>query len=89
MASFADYANPPDRSEIDRRQDDRREIDADLQGVVIAINQEYDDRLDPCVVDRCLDQVAARFTGATVRAFVPLLVARYVRDELHTRLTQV
>ena len=89
MASFADYANPPDRSEIDRRQDDRREIDADLQGVVIAIHQEYDDRLDPCVVDQCLDQVAARFTGATVRSFVPLLVARYVRDELHTRLTQV
>jgi len=33
--------------------------------------------------------VAARFTGATVRSFVPLLVARYVRDELHTRLRQV
>jgi hypothetical protein len=98
MASFADYANPPERRGIDRRledrrrddrrQDDRREIDADLQGVVIVIHQEYDHRLDPCVVDQCLDQVAARFTGATVRSFVPLLVARYVRDELHARLRQ-
>ena len=88
MASFADYANPPERREIDRRQDDRREIDADLQGVVIFIHQEYDERLDPCVVDQCLDQVAARFIGATVRSFVPLLVARYVRDELHARLRQ-
>jgi hypothetical protein len=77
-----------DRREIDRRQDDRREIDADLQGVVIFIHQEYDERLDPCVVDQCLDQVAARFIGATVRSFVPLLVARYVRDELHARLRQ-
>jgi hypothetical protein len=98
MASFADYANTPERRgidrrrderrEIDRRQGDRREIDADLQGVVIVIHQEYDDRLDPCVVDQCLDQVAARFIGATVRSFVPLLVARYVRDELHARLRQ-
>ena len=98
MASFAENGTRPDRRrddrrrddrrEIDRRQDDRREIDADLQGVVIVIHQEYDDRLDPCVVDQCLDQVAARFTGATVRSFVPLLVARYVRDELHTRLRQ-
>jgi hypothetical protein len=77
-----------DRTRPDRNQDDRREIDADLQGVVIAIHQEYDDRLDPCVVDQCLDQVAARFTGATVRSFVPLLVARYVRDELRARLRQ-
>ena len=77
-----------DRREIDRRQDDRREIDADLQGVVIFIHQEYDERLDPCVVDQCLDQVAARFIGAAVRSFVPLLVARYVRDELHARLRQ-
>ena len=77
MASFADHGTRPDdreiddRREIDRRRDDRREIDADLHSVVITIHQEYDDRLDPCVVDQCLDQVAARFTGATVRSFVP------------------
>jgi hypothetical protein len=88
MASFANHTNQAERRGIDRRQGDRREIDADLQGVVIAIHQEYDDRLDPSVVDQCLDQVASRFAGATVRSFVPLLVARYVRDELHARLTQ-
>ena len=84
MASFADYGTRPNLPEIDRP-----EINADLHDVVITIHQEYDDRLDPWVVDQCLDQVAARFTGATVRSFVPLLVARYVRDELHTRLRQV
>jgi len=83
MASFADYGTRPNLSEIDRPG-----IDADLHDVVMTIHQEYDDRLDPCVVDQCLDQVAARFTGATVRSFVPLLVARYVRDELHARLGQ-
>jgi len=61
MASFADYGTRPNLPEIN----------ADLHDVVITIHQEYDDRLDPCVVDQCLDQVAARFTGATVRSFVP------------------
>ena len=78
MASFADYGTRPDLPEIN----------ADLHDVVVTIHQEYDDRLDPCVVDQCLDQVAARFTSASVRSFVPLLVARYVRDELHARLRQ-
>jgi hypothetical protein len=80
MVSVADSGT---RSEIDRPG-----IEADLRGVVIGIDQEYDSRLDPRVVDECLDQVAARFTGASVRSFVPLLVARYVRDELHARLGQ-
>jgi Arc/MetJ family transcription regulator len=39
-------------------------------------------------VDECLDQIASRFEGATVRSFVPLLVRRYVREELQTRLRQ-
>jgi hypothetical protein len=30
--------------------------------------------------------VAARFVDARVRSFVPLLVRRYVRDELKARL---
>lgn len=80
MASFADYGNRPNIPEINP------EIHADLHDIVITIHQEYDDLLDPCVVDQCLDQVVARFTGATVRSFVPLLVARYVRDELQARL---
>ena len=75
MASFADSGTRP-------------EIHADLHAVAVFFHQEYDDLLDPCVVDQCLDQVAARFTDATVRSFVPLLVARYVRDELHARLGQ-
>jgi len=37
-------------------------------------------------VDECLSRVAAQFDEATVRSFVPLLVRRYVNDELHERL---
>jgi hypothetical protein len=47
------------------------------------IHQEFDQRLDPQVVDECLNRVAATFENATVRSFVPLLVLRYVSDELH------
>jgi Arc/MetJ family transcription regulator len=53
------------------------------------VHEEFDDRLDPHAVDECLDQVAAQFAGASVRSFVPLLVRRYVREELQTRLGQV
>jgi hypothetical protein len=31
---------------------------------------------------KCLGQVAARFAGAWIRSFVPLLVRRYAREEL-------
>ena len=86
MASFADYETRPNLPEINLPEINA--INADLHDVVVTIHQEYDDRLDPCVVDQCLDQVAARFTGAAVRSFVPLLVARYVRDELQARLGQ-
>jgi hypothetical protein len=34
------------------------------------------------VVDECLSRVGAKFDDAKVRSFVPLLVRRYVRDEL-------
>lgn len=50
------------------------------------VHQEFDERLDPRAVDECLERVAAKFTDATVRSFVPLLVRRYVRDELQERL---
>jgi len=36
-------------------------------------------------VDECLARVVATFNDATVHSFVPLLVRRFVRDELHER----
>lgn len=60
--------------------------DADLNDVRARAHEEYDDRLDPQVVNACLDEVASRFSGAKVRSFVPLLVRRYVRAELQGRL---
>jgi predicted HD phosphohydrolase len=64
------------------------ESDADLHDVAHLVHEEFDDQIDPQEVDECLSQVAARFTEATVRSFVPLLVRRYVREELHCRLRQ-
>jgi len=52
------------------------------------VHEEFDTHVDPSVVDECLNQIAARFEGATVHSFVPLLVRRYVREELQTRLRQ-
>jgi len=61
-------------------------INADLQDLASQVPQELDDRLDPRATDECLAKVAARFVDARVRSFVPLLVRRYVRDELKARL---
>ena len=65
---------------------DRPEINPDLQDVVHTVHHEFDEKLDPQAVDECLGRVAAQFDEATVRSFVPLLVRRYVNDELHERL---
>jgi hypothetical protein len=65
---------------------DRPEINPDLQDVVHTVHQEFDEKLEPQAVDECLGRVAAQFDEATVRSFVPLLVRRYVNDELHERL---
>jgi hypothetical protein len=62
------------------------EINPDLHDLASRVHTEFDERLDPLTVDECLNRVAARFDNATVRVFVPLLVRRYVRDELHERL---
>lgn len=59
---------------------------ADLQHIAHQVHQEFDDRLDPPAIDECLATVAANFDDARVRSFVPLLLRRYVRDELHERL---
>jgi hypothetical protein len=62
------------------------EIDTDLQKVAHLVHEEFDDRLDPHAIDECLAKVAARYADARVRSFVPLLVRRYVRDELQALL---
>ena len=67
---------------------ERPEIDPDLHDVAHVVHEEFDDHLDPMTVDECLAKVAARFHGATVRSFIPLLVRRYVREELQTRLRE-
>jgi hypothetical protein len=64
----------------------RPDFNKDLQKVAHLVHEEFDDRLDPLVIDDCLANVAARFADARVRSFVPLLVRRYVRDELEARL---
>ena len=64
-------------------------IDQDLRDVAHFVHEEFDGRLEPHAVDECLNQVAAQFAGSSVRSFVPLLVRRYVREELHARLGQI
>jgi len=85
MAIFSDDGHDP----LVRSRPGRREIDADLCDVAELVHQEFDGRLDPRVVDECLHQVAARFAGAPIRVFVPLLVRRFVREELRARHGQV
>ena len=63
-------------------------IKADLQAVAHQVREEFADRLDPGVVDECLGRIAAKFDGAKVRSFVPLLVRRYAHDELRERLAE-
>ncbi len=67
----------------------RFEINPDLRDVADQIHKEFADQLDPREVDECLVRMAAKFDNARVRSFVPLLVRRYVSDELqgHLRLT--
>ena len=65
------------------------EIDPDLHDVAHLIHEEFDGQFDPDAVDECLNHVAAQFAGAPVRTFIPLLVRRYVREELRAGLGQV
>jgi hypothetical protein len=67
---------------------DRPPLGPDLHAVAKRVHEEFDDHLDPSAVDECLDQIAARFEAATVRSFIPLLVRRYVREELQARVSQ-
>jgi hypothetical protein len=65
----------------DPRQDVPK-INGDLTDVARGVHKEFDELLDPEVVNECLNRVAAKFVDAKVRSFVPLLVRRYVRAEL-------
>lgn len=60
----------------------RPEVSADLQDVAQQVHQEFDASIDPRSIDECITRIAAKFDDAKVRSFVPLLVRRYVRDEL-------
>ncbi|HYO19651.1 MAG TPA: hypothetical protein VES02_13415 [Dermatophilaceae bacterium] len=64
----------------------RPTVSSDLQDVAQGVHDEFDEQLDPRAVDECLARVSAQFDDATVRSFVPLLVRRYVSDELQERL---
>lgn len=61
------------------------EFDPGLDVVAQLVHREFDGSLDPRIVEECLHRVAARFADAPIRQFVPLLVRRYVREELLVR----
>lgn len=63
----------------------RTEIAPDLHAVARLVHDEFDAQIGVRIVDECLDQVVARFAGATIRSFIPVLVHRYVREELRAR----
>jgi hypothetical protein len=67
---------------------DAPKINGDLQDVAREVHEDYDELLDPTTVDESLERVSAKFAKATVRSFVPLLVRRYVNDELRERVGQ-
>ena len=65
------------------------EVDTELHAVKHLVHEEFDEQLDPGAVDETLNSVTSRFTGAPVRVFVPLLVRRYAREELKSRLRDI
>jgi hypothetical protein len=67
---------------------DQPEIDPQLHDVAHVVHEEFDRHLDPGAVEECLRKVVSQFEGATIRSFIPLLVGRYVREELKALLRQ-
>lgn len=55
---------------------------AELAEVEVRLLAELSPPLPADAVRRCIEQAAAEFDGAPVRAFVPLLVERRVRRQL-------
>ena len=60
------------------------ELTGDLSAVVGSLHNAYDERVGATVVDAEVQQVADRFIGARIRAFVPLFVRRYAGARLRT-----
>ena len=60
------------------------ELTGDLSVVVGSLHRAYDARVGATVVQAEVQQVADRFTGARIRAFVPLFVRRYAGARLRT-----
>jgi hypothetical protein len=67
---------------------DPPKINGDLQEVARRVHEEFDEQLDATVVNANLERVSAMFTDAKIRRFVPLLVRRYVNDELHVSVVK-
>jgi hypothetical protein len=70
---------------FDPRQDAPK-INGDLQDVAREVHEEFDELLDSTTVAESLQRVSATFAKAKVRSFVPLLVRRYVNEELRQRV---
>lgn len=64
------------------------QIPADLHETAHRLHEEFDERLDPRVVDQSMVTIAATFADARIRSYVPLLVRRYVSEDLHARIKQ-
>jgi len=76
----------PERSPATRP--DSPALSNDLLAVAGVLHGEFDARLGAAVVDTEIHRVADQFTDAPIRAFVPLLVRRYVGDELDEQTEQ-
>ena len=85
-SELQDHAEPQDHAEL--LVEPVPEVDSELHSVAHIVHEEFDGQVDPRAVDEALSQVTARFDGAPVRVFVPLLVRRYAREELMTRLRE-
>lgn len=65
----------------------RHGLHPELRAVASQLHHDFDHLAGAAVVDRVLDEVAARFSEARVRTYLPLLVHRYAKSELRVRLT--
>jgi len=62
----------------------RHGLHPDFREVAVQLHRDFDLLTGAEVVDRVLDEVAARFVDARVRTFLPLLVHRYARSDLRS-----
>jgi len=60
------------------------ELTGELSVVVGSLHRAYDERVGATAVQAEIQQVADRFTGARIRAFVPLFVRRYAGARLRS-----